>query len=276
MASRKVPGYGGGSGRRAGERANRHRCWQVVGLGTGLRKPHTYKLRLTLLSGARENGPGGTPGSVICSSCDKRNIIAAVFLPHVSGALIEPPYATVLSRSRRQNFSRIRVPEFVRSSLIRSLAVLERHLNLERKWSSRKWSSDGSVVLQRAILIPSYDWDSSRVSGGHPIRIHVLRRSSERAKLFDQRERKISGILPEAVNLTRKPILLTLIGPMTETEERDSNRAYHIVDSLPGRRLFRRAVCQSRGGKSNEECAEHVGVTILTSLIKQPHYRVRI
>lgn len=88
-----------------------------------------------------------------------------------------------------------------------------RHLNLERKWSSRKWSS---VVLQRAILIPSYDWDSSRVSGGHPIRIHVLRRSSERAKLFDQRERKISGILPEAVNLARKPILLTLIGPMTE------------------------------------------------------------
>lgn len=74
-------------------------------------------------------------------------------------------------------------------------------------------------MLQRAILIPSYDWDSSRVSGGHPIRIHVLRRSSERAKLFDQRERKISGILPEAVNLARKPILLTLIGPMTETEE---------------------------------------------------------
>lgn len=57
------------------------------------------------------------------------------------------------------------------------------------------------------------------VSGGHPIRIHVLRRSSERAKLFDQRERKISGILPEAVNLARKPILLTLIGPMTETDE---------------------------------------------------------
>lgn len=73
---------------------------------------------------------------------------------------------------------------------------------------------------ERAILIPSYDWDSSRVlSGGHPIRIHVLRRSSERAKLFDQWERKISGILPEAVNLARQPISLTLIGPTTETEE---------------------------------------------------------
>lgn len=37
---------------------------QVV--GSDLRKPHTYKLRLTLLSGAREIGPeggrGGDPG----------------------------------------------------------------------------------------------------------------------------------------------------------------------------------------------------------------------
>lgn len=57
---RCVPGCGGGSGRRADERA----LLRAGSLsGTGLRKSHTYKLRLTLLSGARENGPGGTPES---------------------------------------------------------------------------------------------------------------------------------------------------------------------------------------------------------------------
>lgn len=80
------------------------------------------------------------------------------------------------------------------------------------------------LTLLRAVLIPPYDWDSSRVSPelsrSPPIGTSVIlgRRSSERleAKLFGWRERKISGILPEAVNLARKSILLTLIGPVTE------------------------------------------------------------
>jgi len=58
--SRKVPGCGDGSGRGADEQAPLRAGSRS---GTGLRKPYTYKLRLTLLSDARENGPGGTPGS---------------------------------------------------------------------------------------------------------------------------------------------------------------------------------------------------------------------
>lgn len=104
--------------------------------------------------------------------------------------------------------------------------------------SSRKWSSRQRLRLQRAVLIPSYDWDSSRVSGGPPFKFPVSRRSSERAKLFNQRERKISGILPEAVNLARKSILLTLIGPMTEIEDSENLCLLNSLGACNGGRNY--------------------------------------
>lgn len=58
------------------------------------------------------------------------------------------------------------------------------------------------------------------------------------AKLFDQRERKISGLLPEAVNLARKPILLTLIGPMTETEDSQNLCLLNFVEACNGGRNY--------------------------------------
>lgn len=71
-----------------------------------------------------------------------------------------------------------------------------------------------------------------------PFRFPVSRRSSERAKLFDQRERKISGILPDAVNLARKPILLTLIGPMTETEDSENLCLLNSLGAYNGGRNY--------------------------------------
>lgn len=157
--------------------------------------------------------------SFVLVSDKKKYIIADCFL---TSRLRIANRTAILLRSTAK-FLTDSVPEFVRS-LARSNLIRSRSPGAPFEFGAemelaKGGSSDDTAVLQRAILIPSYDWDSSRVSGGHPIRIHVLRRSSERAKLFDQWERKISGILPEAVNLARQPILLTLIGPTTETEE---------------------------------------------------------
>lgn len=102
-------------------------------------------------------------------------------------------------------------------------------IGLERStWNL--WNGNGSFesgaqtmfMLPRAVLIPPYDCDSSRISlGSSRARFHSEPWWSSvedrlEAKLFGRRERKISGILPEAVNLARKSILLTLIGPVTE------------------------------------------------------------